>query len=123
MMEFSPDLRPVPRSQVSLLLVAALAMSLVIVSPPLHPVPLFSGSGVKTLAAAAADGYGSLPISFEPNVGQAPGRFDFVARGHGFGIAISSTGATLAPGGKDLVGVNLLGASHSATARTLDPLA
>lgn len=84
--------RGIPRPQVAFLVVVAVAASLVGVSAPLHPVPAVSGSGAKE---RAVQGYGTLPISFEPNVGQAPGRYDFVARGQGFGMAISATGATL----------------------------
>ncbi len=59
----------------------------------------------------------TLPISFEPNVGQAPGRFDFVARGRGYGMAINATGASLALGSKsqDHVRMQLVGAIPSAT--------
>ena len=112
----------VPRSQVAFLVVAALAASLVVVSPPPHPVPAASRADAQE---RAAEGYGNLPISFEPNVGQAPGRYDFVARGQGFGMAISATGATLAlgtMGARDLVRLDLLGASRSADPRALESL-
>ncbi|MBK5228795.1 MAG: SBBP repeat-containing protein [Actinobacteria bacterium] len=114
--------RGVPRPQVAFLVVAALAASLVVVSSPLHPVPAASSAGAET---RAVEGYGELPISFEHNVGQAPNRFDFVARGQGFGMAISATGATLALGTKeaqDLVRLDLLGANRSAHPRALESL-
>jgi Ca2+-binding RTX toxin-like protein len=114
--------RVAPRPQVALLVVAALAASLVVVSPPLHPAPALSGAGAKQ---RVAEGYGNLPISFESNVGQAPGRYDFLARGQSFAMAINATGTTLALGTKvaqDLVRVNLVGASRSAHPRGLDSL-
>jgi Ca2+-binding RTX toxin-like protein len=110
------------RPQVAFLVLAALAASLVVVAPPLHPVPAVSRTGAKE---RAAEGYGNLPISFEPNVGQAPRRYDFVARGQGFGMAISATGATLALGMKeaqDFVRLDLLGASRSANPRARESL-
>ena len=114
--------RGVPRPQVAFLVVAALAASLVVVSPPLPPVPTASGAGAE---AQAVEGYGNLPISFEPNVGQAPNRYDFVARGQGFGMAINAAGASLALGTKetqDLVRLDLLGADRSARPRALESL-
>ncbi|MBK5228796.1 MAG: SBBP repeat-containing protein, partial [Actinobacteria bacterium] len=83
---------------------------------------IVSGAGAE---ARVVEGYGSLPISFEPNVGQAPGRFDFVARGQGFGMAINATGASLALGTdqtQDLVRLKILGASRSADQRALESL-
>ncbi|MEA2452317.1 MAG: hypothetical protein QOG04_1027 [Actinomycetota bacterium] len=123
--------REVPRMQAALLAVAALAASLVVVAPSLAPfapvAPVSAASSVSGAGAEApvTDGYGNLPISFEPNVGQAPGRYDFVARGQGFGMAINATGATLALGTKkaqDLVRLELLGVSSSGPARALESL-
>ena len=114
--------RGVSRPQLAFLVVAALAASLVVVSPPLPPVPAASGAGAEE---RAVEGYGNLPISFEPNVGQAPNRYDFVARGQGFGMAISATGASLALGTKeaqDIVRLDLLGADRSAHPRALESL-
>ncbi len=101
---------------------AAFAASLVVVAPSLPPVSPVSGTGAE---ARAADGYGQLPISFEPNVGQAPDHYDFVARGQGFGMAINATGATLALGteeAQDFVRFNLLGAERFAHPRALESL-
>src|SRR6516164_4871029 len=38
---------------------------------------------------APAEAYASLPLSFEPNVGQADPRVRFLARGSGYGILLS----------------------------------
>ena len=114
--------RGVPRPKVAFLAGVALVASLAAISPSLHSTPAVSGPGIQ---GRAAEGYGNLPISFEPNVGQAPGRYDFVARGQGFGMSISATGATLALGtGKvqGLVRLDLLGASPSADPRALESL-
>jgi uncharacterized repeat protein (TIGR01451 family) len=40
---------------------------------------------------APARAYGDLPISFEPNSGSAPRRFDFVSRGQGYSLALAPT--------------------------------
>jgi Ca2+-binding RTX toxin-like protein len=118
----SLELRTLPTSHVALLLTTALAASLVFVSRPLTQVPAFSGAGAEE---RALEGYGDLPISFEPNVGQASDRYDFVARGHGFGLAIDATGATLSmgtEGSHDFVRMNIVGASRSADPVALESL-
>src|ERR1700691_861600 len=43
-----------------------------------------------------ARAYGQLPLSFEPNVGQARTGVDYIARGAGFSIYLSPAAATLA---------------------------
>ena len=114
--------RGVSRTQIAFFAVAALAASLVVVSPQILPVPAASSAGAEE---RAVEGYGDLPISFEPNVGQAPNRYDFVARGQSFGMAIQATGATLALGTKeaqDIVRLDLLGADRSARPRALESL-
>jgi hypothetical protein len=40
-------------------------------------------------------GYGSLPIRFEPNVGQASPQIEYSARGNGYFVAITERGAVL----------------------------
>jgi hypothetical protein len=40
--------------------------------------------------------YGKLPIAFEPNVGQASPDVKFLARGRGYGLYLTETGATIA---------------------------
>ena len=41
------------------------------------------------------DDYGNLPMSFEPNLGQAAESVKFVSRGSGYGVFLTSTGAVL----------------------------
>lgn len=53
-------------------------------------------------AAARArliNAFGQLPLSFEPNVGQADPRVQFLARGRGYNLFLTSDGALLALGG------------------------
>ncbi|MBK5229367.1 MAG: SBBP repeat-containing protein, partial [Actinobacteria bacterium] len=122
MLELSPELRTVSRPPIALLVLAVLAASLVVVSRPIQSTLDVSGAGAEQ---RAVEGYGNLPISFEPNVGQAPGRYDFVARGQGFGMAIDATGASLLLGtrpSQELVRLNILGANHNAQPRALESL-
>src|SRR5271154_7620053 len=49
-----------------------------------------------------ARAYGQLPLSFEPNVGQARTGVDYIARGAGFSIYLSPAAATLAVAEKEL---------------------
>ena len=107
------------RRHVAFVALASLAASLLVLAVPIPPVPIGSAPDP---AARVVEGYGKLPISFEPNVGQAPDRFDFVARGRGFGMAIDATGATLALGAEDIVRLELLGADSSSPARGLAAL-
>ena len=46
--------------------------------------------------AQATEAYGSLPLAFEPNEGQARAGVEFLARGSGYGLALTRTGAILA---------------------------
>jgi len=55
-----------------------------------------------TLSASApqsksvvADAYGKLPLSFEPNCGQADGRVKFLSRGQGYALFLTPTEAVL----------------------------
>lgn len=119
----SPRLPSLPNLRAVLLLTALLGTALL-----LPPAP--SGTGAANSGAPSegrvVEGYGELPISFEPNVGQAPQGYDFLARGQGFGVAIDAAGVSLALGaetGEDLLRLELLGARRSATPQTLDPLA
>ena len=52
------------------------------------------------LRARVAGAYGRLPLSFEPNVGQAAGGVRFLARGAGSTLLLSSRGAVLALDGR-----------------------
>jgi len=48
---------------------------------------------------AQAKAFGKLPLHFEANHGQVPGRADFVARGNGYSLFVGPTEATFALGG------------------------
>ncbi|MBI2926127.1 MAG: SBBP repeat-containing protein [Verrucomicrobia bacterium] len=50
---------------------------------------------VPAASSRAGEAYGRLPLSFEPNVGQAGVPFQFLARGSGYGLFLSPTGAVL----------------------------
>jgi hypothetical protein len=49
-----------------------------------------------TLQGTVVKGYGQLPLSFEPNVGQTNARVKFLARGSGYTVFLTSTEAVLA---------------------------
>ncbi len=73
-------------------------------------VPAVVGSGLRDALVAAvttsadapmtddqaADAYAKLPLSFEPNVGQADAATRFVSRGGGYALALAPTSAVLA---------------------------
>src|SRR5690242_1665588 len=46
-------------------------------------------------AAEAGAAYGRLPLSFEPNVGQADAAVQFLAHGPGYTLSLTADGATL----------------------------
>ena len=86
----------------------------------------------------ATASYGRLPLSFEPNLGQAPGDFDFVARGSGYSLGLSSDRAILSlrqgrpaddaqpdatPALNTTIGLRLLGAATGLRAQPEQPLA
>ncbi len=48
-----------------------------------------------TLSARVADAYAKLPLSFEANQGQADAQVQFLARGPGYGLFLTSTEAVL----------------------------
>ena len=57
-----------------------------------------------SMPARADDGYGRLPLAFEANEGQADNRVQFLARGSGFGLFLTSGDAVLVlrrPGADD----------------------
>ncbi len=64
-------------------------------------------------APAHAVAYGSLPLAFERNDGQAPARFDFLARSASGMAGLSSRGATVARRGKRPGKLMLVGAARS----------
>ena len=52
-------------------------------------------------AAAVLDALASLPLGFEPNVGQAEAGVEYVARGPGYRLALSPTEADITLPGAD----------------------
>lgn len=63
-----------------------------------------------------------LPLVFEPNVGQAPGEFDYVARGGSGTLLLGRTGAVLLPrSGESAVRMTLAG-GRGRTAEALEAL-
>jgi hypothetical protein len=58
--------------------------------PPSAPTPLPSG----TTASPTASAYGKLPLSFESNQGQTDQTVNFLARGKGYSLFLTSTAAT-----------------------------
>jgi hypothetical protein len=62
----------------------------------LHSGPTGAGAGARSAAPhGGVPGYGTLPISFEPNVGQAPIPVEYLARGVGYTVAITAQSAIL----------------------------
>src|SRR5207245_10554939 len=69
-----------------------LAFTLSIAAPPSHtPFP-----AAAKMRSQAADAYGRLPMTFEPNQGQAEPSVKFLSRGGGFTLQLSATEAGLA---------------------------
>src|SRR5881296_4202100 len=68
------------------------------VHPRLDPQPSTSGAPAEraSLSQRIEDAYGKLPLSFEPNVGQAAAPVDFLARGAGYALFLSQGDAVLA---------------------------
>jgi len=96
-------------------LLAALAMALLLAGP--HAAArLAAPSESQSARTQAVDAYGSLPLAFEANQGQARAGVRFLARGSGYGLALTRTGATLAlhrtDGGAAALRLRFAGASQ-----------
>jgi len=75
------------------------------------------------LLASPVERYGRLPLSFEPNQGQAPSGVQFLARGPGYLVGLSAGSSTLVLGSsRAVVRANLTGANASASGAGQDPL-
>ena len=98
-----------------------------------HVAALFILVAICTLVApAAADDsrlrahFSSLPLAFEPNVGQAPGDVRYVSRGPGMRLELAPDGARLTPATAEEQGrtvrLGLVGASEAPTLTAQDEL-
>ncbi|MSO21083.1 MAG: hypothetical protein EXQ56_11595 [Acidobacteria bacterium] len=83
--------RPLPPIQ-KCLLIAVSTLAVIIPSTS-----AFSAGGPSETVsrARAVETLQSLPIAFEPNVGQAGAGIDYVARGAGYAVSLAASGATL----------------------------
>ncbi len=78
-------------------LLAAVAMALMLVGPRAAG-QLAAHGKTGSAQPQTLEAYGSLPLAFEPNRGQAGAQVRFVARGSGYGLGLTRTGAILALG-------------------------
>src|SRR5713226_7581473 len=62
--------------------------------------PIHSSQADQKAQAKILDGYGKLPLSFEPNHGQADGRVKFLSRTGGYTLFLTGDEAVLAMRGK-----------------------
>ena len=69
---------------------------------------------ILSRAALAAVPYGTIPLSFEANQGQAPSAVQYLARGQGYALLLRSTGADVRLQGGDELRINLRGARSDA---------
>jgi len=81
---------------------------------------LLLSASAALAASPAPAGFGKLPLSFEPNRGQADPRVQFVSRGPGYTLYLAP-GEALLNGGADVLDMRLLGANPSAAVRGLEP--
>ena len=89
--------------------------------------PAADGAAASGVAFRLRDTYGQLPLHFERNAGQVDSRVDFLARGNGYTLFLTPSGAVLqlrAPGGEKstVLRLNLAGANARARVSGHDPL-
>lgn len=69
----------------------------------------------------------NLPAEFQPNRGQAPAEFNFIARGFGYSLGISPVRAQLALAGTErrssVIGISFPGANRASQALPIDKMA
>jgi hypothetical protein len=75
-------------------------------------------------ATTAASNYGKIPLSFEPNRGQADSKALYLARGNGYLVSVESSGSRilLRKGRKSAQISSRLVGSNSSQLEALDPL-
>src|SRR5512140_1656383 len=72
---------------------------------------------------ASVGKYEEVPLSFEPNRGQAPADVRFLARGPGYAVGLSAGASTVVLGAeRAVVRINLLGADAGAPGAAEGPL-
>jgi uncharacterized protein (TIGR03437 family) len=76
---------------------------------------------VAALPLLAADPYRNLPLTFEPNRGQADPAVQYVARGNGYAVSLAATSASLRVRGAGAVSFRLAAAARPSF-EALDPL-
>ena len=74
------------------------ALGVALVLPPAPPATQAATPEVQMAGGTATRvAYGQLPLSFEPNLGQAGPDVRYLAHGRGFTLFLTTTGAVLAP--------------------------
>ena len=67
-------------------------------SEPRHPggkqLPVRASASAAPSAATVKNQYGKLPLSFEANVGQSDASVQYIARGNGYSLFLSSKGTS-----------------------------
>jgi hypothetical protein len=107
------------------------ARILLSVSPVAPDGPVGVGTSAQTPQLAAD--YGQIPMSFEPNVGQAAAQVNYLSRGNGYTLSLTPTQAVLdltqstfdangkaAPAGSAALAMKLEGANPAAVPTALD---
>jgi len=61
----------------------------------LYSIPLDLPATQSKIPVQASQAYGKVPLSFEPNLGQADQRVEFLAHGDGYGLFLTHKGAVL----------------------------
>jgi uncharacterized protein (TIGR03437 family) len=93
-----------------------------IVAAILNVVPAWVAFGQSTAGPPViAEAYGKLPLSFESNQGQMGSEVNFLSRGKGYSLYLTSTGAVLSLR-RAMVRMKLVGANPSAQVTGLDRL-
>ncbi|MEK7829445.1 MAG: SBBP repeat-containing protein, partial [Acidobacteriota bacterium] len=117
-------------SQITRLLVIALAVAGFIVNQPNPSAKTSAGSALptprETDKARAIENYGKLPLSFEPNQGQANLAVQFLSRGNSYTLFLTGNEAVMALRGsekqKGFLKLKLVGANVQPQAEGQQPL-
>ena len=107
------------RIRYAAVMIAALVLVVGVVVPTLFAAPQPASQN------RLLDAYGKLPLSFEPNQGQAGAGVKFLSQGHGYTLLLTGDEAVLAlknSAGKSVVRMKLVDANSSAAVSGLDSL-